>query len=214
MLVSHLHKFIFIKTVKTAGTSTEAFLEKFCIDPSLSESYEAQHSANETETKYGIIGSRWKGLTGKRKWYNHKPVKEIKRDLGKDVFDSYHKVCNIRNPYDLAVSYYHFMGNKDVDKDRFEAFLRNPATLRTLSTNTGLWSDDGEYNFNYIRMENLTGDLESFLNKVGIKESVFELPHFKKTEGRTHFRSYYNDNSKEIVDNLYGKEIKLFSYFF
>ena len=30
MIVSHKHKFIFIKTMKTAGTSIEAFLASYC----------------------------------------------------------------------------------------------------------------------------------------------------------------------------------------
>ena len=30
MIVSHKHKFIFVKTVKTAGTSVEIALSRFC----------------------------------------------------------------------------------------------------------------------------------------------------------------------------------------
>ena len=30
MIISHKHKFIFVKTVKTAGTSIEAFLSQHC----------------------------------------------------------------------------------------------------------------------------------------------------------------------------------------
>ena len=140
---------------------------------------------------------------------------EIKRDLGEDLFNSYRKVCNIRNPYDLAVSYYHFMGNKEVNKLRFEAFMRNPSTIHTLRTNTNLWSDDGTYNFDYIRMENLQSDLRTFLDKIGChSKSSFSLPHFKKSLGRENYRSYYNPSSLKAVEDIYGKEIELFSYKF
>jgi len=215
MLVSHNYKFIFIKTRKTASTSTEAFLERFCVDPSIMESYIPEHSADEVENSFGIIGSRWHGKIGKRRWFNHKPVSEIKRDLGEDLFNSYRKVCNIRNPYDLAVSYYHFMGNKKVDKILFEAFMRNPSTLHTLKTNIDLWSDNGIYDFDYIRMESLQSDLCSFLDKIGChSKSSFPLLHFKKSSDRGNYKSYYNSSSRKAVEDIYGKEIELFSYKF
>ncbi len=215
MLVSHNYKFIFIKTRKTASTSTEAFLERFCVDPSIMESYEPQHKASESITEFGTIGSRFRGRRGIGLWYNHKPVQEIKRDLGGDLFNSYRKVCNIRNPYDLAVSYYHHQGNDEVDKFRFESFIKNSSTIRTLRTNTNLWSDDGVYDFDYIRMENLQSDLNSFLDKIGLhSKSSFSLPHFKKSIGRKNYRSYYNSSSRKAVEDIYGKEIELFSYKF
>ncbi len=215
MLVSHNYKFIFIKTRKTASTSTEAFLERFCVDPSIMEAYVPEHSADEVENEFGIIGSRWRGKVGKRTWFNHKPVSEIKRDLGEALFNSYYKVCNIRNPYDLAVSYYHFMGNKEIDKLRFEAFVRNSSTIHTLKTNTNLWSDNGVYDFDYIRMESLQSDLITFLDKIGCRsKSSFSLPHFKKSIGRCDYRDYYNPTSRKAVEQIYGKEIELFSYKF
>lgn len=215
MLVSHNYKFIFIKTRKTANTSTEAFLERLCVDPDIMESYSPEHSADEIESEFGIIGSRWRGKVGKRKWFNHKPVPEIKRDLGEDLFNSYRKVCNIRNPYDLAVSYYHFMGNKELSKTRFESFIKNPSTIRTLKTNSDLWSDEGVYNFDYIRMESLQSDLDAFLQKIDCRSNAsFFLPHFKKSEGRENYRNYYNEASRQAVEQIYGKEIELFSYKF
>jgi pyruvyltransferase len=170
---------------------------------------------DEIENEFGIIGSRWHGMVGKRKWFNHKPVPEIKRDLGEDLFNSYRKVCNIRNPYDLSVSYYHFMGNKELSKSRFESFVKNPSTVHTLKTNSDLWSDAGVYNFDYIRMENLQSDLNSFLDKIGChSKSSFSLPHFKKSSGRGDYRDYYNSSSRQTVEKIYGKEIELFSYKF
>jgi hypothetical protein len=33
MLISHVCRFIFLKTLKTAGTSVEIYLEPYCVDP-------------------------------------------------------------------------------------------------------------------------------------------------------------------------------------
>jgi hypothetical protein len=35
VLVSYLHKFIYIKNAKVAGTSVEAFFEKYCVKPNI-----------------------------------------------------------------------------------------------------------------------------------------------------------------------------------
>ena len=53
MLVSHLYKFIFIKSLKTAGTSTEVFLEQYCISD-----IEESHWRGAIATEEGIIGKR------------------------------------------------------------------------------------------------------------------------------------------------------------
>ena len=51
MIISHKHKFIFIKTRKTAGTSIELFLSRFCgpediITPFQSPENERNYSKN------------------------------------------------------------------------------------------------------------------------------------------------------------------------
>jgi hypothetical protein len=35
MLISHLHRFIYMKTYETAGMSVEVYFERFCRDPAL-----------------------------------------------------------------------------------------------------------------------------------------------------------------------------------
>jgi len=56
MLVSHRKKFIYLKTKKTAGTSVEIYLERYCLPPD--EPYVEAHHRPETITVDGVIGSR------------------------------------------------------------------------------------------------------------------------------------------------------------
>jgi hypothetical protein len=53
MLVSHQRKFIYTKTVKTAGSSVESYFEPYCISP---EEYPLHRPGELHESEQGIIG--------------------------------------------------------------------------------------------------------------------------------------------------------------
>ena len=85
---------------------------------------------------------------------SYKPAKKIKRDLGKDLFNTYYKFCNIRNPYDIAVSFYcwgetkkchHIIpsSSKTTDpslKNKFNKWLKHEKTQKLLYSNIKIWS--------------------------------------------------------------------------
>ena len=129
MLVSHLHKFIYLKSKKTASTSVEIFLQKYCINPNKINNFTRLVKSNknilnldekESENKYGIVGSRGNKMhIVSKKWYNHKPSFELKKDIGEDLFNNYLKICNVRNPYDLAVSMYEWKKSQNNIKESF-----------------------------------------------------------------------------------------------
>jgi len=56
VLISHLYKFIYIKNMKVAGTSIEAYFEKYCMDPS--KDHIVEHKLDSHISKYGIVGHR------------------------------------------------------------------------------------------------------------------------------------------------------------
>ena len=224
MLVSHLHKFIYLKSKKTAGTSVEVFLQKYCIDPNKIEDFTNLVKSNknvlnlkgkETESKYGIIGSRGRGMHRKNRiWYHHKPAEDIKNEIGKDIFNNYLKICNIRNPYDLAVSMYEWKKNQSNIKESFDEFLLDLKWQNKLKSNIDIWSINGKYDFKYIRFENLEEDLSNVLKDLNIKEDQVILPHYKKMN-RSNYREYYkNQESIDIISKIYKKEIELFNYNF
>ena len=109
MLVSHRYKFIYTKTVKTAGTSVESFFEPYCMKE---DEWSLSHSRNEYISEAGIIGYRGKDIPDNCTWYNHMPAVKIKTLLGDDIWNSYFKFCVIRNPFSKAVSHYYFQGKK------------------------------------------------------------------------------------------------------
>jgi hypothetical protein len=103
MLVSHTHKFIYLKTKKTGGTSVEAYLEQFCLPPDTVDL--GDHNRVETISEYGIAGARHNGRKIKEdQYWNHMSAKRLRSLLGEDVWKSYYKICVIRNPWDRMVS--------------------------------------------------------------------------------------------------------------
>ena len=217
MLVSHRYKFIFVKTYKTAGTSTEAFFQRFCLSPLDQTKYHYKHGADESITKYGIIGHRLNGNRGTGKWFNHKTVSAIKWDLGESLFNSYTKICNIRNPYDVVVSSY-FYHHRDLDSGlltpkKLEEWVKSKRGIRHLNLNKSLWFSP-DFKYEYVRHENIEEDIKTICEKLGIETETINLPSFKVTPGRKHYREYYNEETKKIVTDLYSDELKTFNYEF
>ena len=79
MLVSHIKKFIFTKTAKTAGTSVESYFKEYCMPEG---EWEESHNCSESVSDAGVIGFRGKRNTfvptwHKHRWYDHMSAKKI-----------------------------------------------------------------------------------------------------------------------------------------
>ena len=93
MIISHEYKFIFVKTVKTAGTSIEAYLSNVCPEDDIFSSIEPPIKAHRPRNQKGIwnpipdifkhsehytgnsrgIKRELKDLIKLNKFYNHMP---------------------------------------------------------------------------------------------------------------------------------------------
>ena len=203
VLVSHKYKFIYIKNRKVAGTSIESFFGKYCQCPN--KEYHYNHKINESIDEFGIIGSRLNG--GKGIWFNHKPAKLIKKDLGDDIFNQYIKFCVIRNPYDKMVSRYFY----DKSEEKFENFVKhkNVSNIDIHSINGNSVCDY------YIRYENLEEGIIELCKKLGIEDyNINNLPKHNSTErvDKYHYSKFYNEETRKIVYENHKDEFELFGY--
>ena len=134
MIISHDHRLIFIKTKKTAGTSFEIALSRFCGEQDtltpISEKDEL------TREEMGFAGPRnynlvrKNGETRKVKLYNHIDALSLKRVLDPDIWKSYRKIAIIRDPYDCLVSWYYWSVRGKKRRPSFWGFLaENPYTV-------------------------------------------------------------------------------------
>ena len=109
MILSHKYRFLFVKTLKTAGTSIEVFLSQQCgpedvVTPILP--HVEPHRARNHEG-----------------FFNHIPATAIRERVGPEVWRSYFKFCVERNPWDKTLSYYHMMNAREGGGLTFERFL-------------------------------------------------------------------------------------------
>ncbi len=123
MILSHRHRFIFIKTEKTAGTSIEIALSKVCgpddvitpvvhpDDRALKESLGAGYRDAQHElvplSKYTPLDLAQAIARRRRlRFENHMGAAEIRRFVDPEVWATYFKFCVERNPWDKVVSAY------------------------------------------------------------------------------------------------------------
>lgn len=205
VLISHRFKFIYIKNVKVAGTSIEAYFEKYCMDPTTD--HIVQHKLDSNITKYGIVGNRENGK--QTKYYNHMSAKEIKNYIGNDIFNSYFKFCVVRNPYDKMVSLYNMIKYRDGENVSFNDFVRKQ---NCVNYNRYFINNKSCIDF-YIRFEFLNEDLEKVCKKLNIEYDISKLPKFKSNYRKDNdYKEYYNEELKKIVYDKHKEEFELFGY--
>jgi hypothetical protein len=82
MLCSHLKRFIYLKTMKTAGTSVEVFFERFCCPR---DGYIETHERDELVCAEGVVGARGANVAGAT-FYNHMSAARVRELLGEEVW--------------------------------------------------------------------------------------------------------------------------------
>jgi len=207
MLVSHKKKFIYLKAHKVAGTSIEVFLEPFCRD----DDKEPTHLSDEHVSEYGIVGNRYRGKPTLGIWKNHTLPETIKNNLGDNIYNSYFKICAVRNPFDLMVSLYHWRGNKVINKKLFQNFIEGSINDFAILNNKKFWNEPNTF---FIRYENLKNDLLFLSEKLELNLDFSKLKHFKKSVREVDYKIYYNEHSKKIVEDIFSSELEKFNYRF
>lgn len=104
-IVSFRHRFIFIKTRKTAGTSIEV---------DLSRRIEAE--AVVTPVLPAVPGHtprNFQNRDGAPLFRNHMRASEVRAALGLEIFDGFFKFCVEREPVEKCLSHFHMLKNRD-----------------------------------------------------------------------------------------------------
>ncbi|MHA1195488.1 MAG: sulfotransferase family 2 domain-containing protein [Promethearchaeota archaeon] len=255
VIISHKHKFIYIKTRKTASTSIQVFLEKFCGKDDILT------PINKPTTKEGFLYNQkarnYKGITSllniikyrikffiltfkfktfilnlKKKFYNfslkkfnkknireffgrftsHMSARQVKLKLGNTIWNEYFKFTFERNPWDKLISWFYHQ-NPELS---FKDWLSNSKiSLKGHPINYPLYTINGKIAVDFLgKYERLNKDLAFILKKLGFP--LEELPREKVEyrKDKNNYKSYYDDDTKKIVEKIYKKEINLLNYTF
>lgn len=231
MILSHEHKFIYIKTYKTGSTSVEAALSGVCgpkdvITQASEELREVrQKPAQNYRLDHPDVPSRplWRRLLLRPErhyhptigYFEHMPASRVRRYVGEDIWRSYFKFSFERNPWDRQVSWYHYKTKSKGERTRpsFEAF--NNDRRRAWVENWDLYTIDGNVVMDFVgRYESLRADFETVLSRIGLTGQV-ELPRTNvSTRREGSYRVYYTDVSRELMAAWYAPEIGEFGYQF
>jgi len=230
LIISHRHRFIFVKTHKTAGSSLEVALARECGDEDV-VSHMEDNIATGIPRNYGptsFLGDAYnrhrllRKLVGRHSpllgqfYYEHMPAWRIRELVGADIWDSYYCFCFERNPWDKVVSYYLWKGHgQGRSMPAFEDYVlrkshRLPVDSRLYCDEAGRPLVDRVYEF-----RELPAALDDLRQRLGL-ELPEPLPREKTAVApqRKPYGSYYNAETRERVASLFAREIGLFGYRF
>ena len=216
MLISHRKRFIYTKTLKTAGTSVESYFEPYCMPEG---AWQFSHHREQYVSPAGIIGYRGKERGGSA-WYNHMPAAEIKEKIGPEIWDAYYKFCVVRNPFDKLISSFHFShldpNGAMTDAEQVRTF-RSWIKAKALPRDANRWMIGSTVCMDYlIRYEALETGLRQVCAALGIDFDPQAVPRLKSgfRNPRLAMSDYYDDETRAIVSDLYAVELRVLDYSF
>jgi hypothetical protein len=206
MILSHRYRFIFIKTLKTAGTSIEVSLGRYCGPEDVLTPITPPEEGHSPRNHEGF--------------YNHMPAAEIRHRVGPEVWNSYFKFTFERNPWDKVVSYYHWaqaLGHRFTGFEDFIAqCLRQDRFPLQLPSSRTLYHIEGALAVDRIgAYETLEQDLAAICAGLGIPFDGW-LPRAKgglRPQGRS-YAADYTPATRAVVALCFAPEIRQLNYRF
>jgi hypothetical protein len=225
VIISHQHKFIFIKTEKTAGTSVEIALSRFCgdedvITPVTPEDEAIRRSAGARGPQNYRIPLNaytlkdWGRLALKRRracFFNHASAAFIREHVDEECWRSYFKFCFERNPWDKVVSWYYWRHPRE-PRPSLSAFIRSGKadTIRSFD----LYTIGGTVVVDRVcRFENLEREMDEVARIIGLPAPP-DLPKAKAgyRANENGYRAVLSQQDREGIASAYAREIAHLGY--
>lgn len=221
MIISHRHKFIFLKPGKVAGTSFEIALSKYLGDSDVITKIMPEDE--QTRREYGFRPAQhykytlgeffWnanvddiaKAIRKKRiplKYYNHMPAAECRRRVGEDIWNSYKKISIVRNPWDYAISYYYWNKGKTSNIEDMTLFYLESGDLLNWNHRIYMLGDQVAIDL-FIRYEYFEEDIRR------LESEIPGLSGLWQTFSQINAKGNIRPKAKMSLSGVYSRQPKL-----
>lgn len=224
MIISHAYRFIFIKTLKTAGTSIEIFLSQHCGDADIVtpiyphvEPHRARNHQGWFNPIPEILGGRdvhqaWLDFCQRKHFYNHIPAAVVRARVSRRIWRNYFKFCVERNPWDKTISHYWMLRHRAGGVLSWEDFFAR----RDFPVNYPLYADRGEALLvdRVVRYERLAEDLGAVFHELGVPwyGTLGVQAKGEYRTDRSHPAETLTTAQIEAVANIFAPEIRMHGY--
>jgi hypothetical protein len=242
MIICHRHRFIFIKTRKTAGSSIEIALSRACGEGDIVTPLSVDRGEEELRRSEGGVGPanyrkpvaahrgirEWRRLLlrGQRaSWGPHTTAGEVRGLVGEDTWNRYLKLSVERNPWERALSRYWWQRQRWEEKNR-QGFPALSEYLAWLEMHKPHWiSNWSHYAIGetiavdrVLLYEDLRVQLRALENDLGLETDRLQLPEKRAKGGfRQDTRPYQellSNADRDRIARLCHREIAAFGYQF
>ncbi|MDY6857420.1 MAG: sulfotransferase family 2 domain-containing protein [Thermodesulfobacteriota bacterium] len=226
MIISHKHKFIFLKTNKTAGTSIEIALSEFCgekdiitpispKDEQIRKGLDIRGPQNYKIPLSQYFTGNWIRFIKKRKrrlFYNHICASKVKGLIGEEVWNGYYKFCFERNPWDRVISLYYHQTKEP--RPSISEFIESKRLSVLKKRGFQVYTIDGKLAIDRVYLyEDLNKEIKKISKRFGFPHQL-NLPQAKanyRTDKR-HYREILSHEESLKISSMFAQEIELFKY--
>lgn len=227
MIISHKHKFIFVKTPKTAGTSVEIALSKYCgpedvlsclirKDENMRRELGYPGAQNFRLPLYRYTAGDTVRCLRKRKalhFFNHARALFIRNHVDAETWDNYYKFSFERNPWDKLISMYYWIHKEDPRPSILE-YVKSTEFKNFRTRSWNMYTDDSKVIVDKVfRYDQIPQALAEIQQKIGLDELPI-LPLTKNTQRKDKrpYREILSEECREIVTDLFDQEIDLLGF--